>query len=111
MLISDTMPETFQPAFAMKGFRVRYTPHEGIQLTGLIGQQRIFFDMGPGLARVLDGNIVINEIVPTFRDLSTRVSLGGSFVSNYQPDDDPIFVLPENGFIYKPGHALLINTS
>ncbi len=128
---------------SLKGFRVKYTPIDGIQLTGLIGQQRIFFDMGPGLVRALDGNIVINDVVPLLRDKATRVSLGGSFVSNYQPDDDPIYILPENvggwasrlhisrggfsmeseyahkindpsadnGFIYKPGHALLINTS
>jgi len=128
---------------SFKGFRVRYTPHDGVQLTGLIGQQRIFFDMGPGLVRALDGNIVINELISSFRELNTRVSLGGSFVSNYQADDDPLYILPENvagwasrlhvsrggfrmeseyaykindpsaenGFIYKPGHALLINTS
>ncbi len=128
---------------SFKGFRLKYSPFEGLYLTGLIGQQRIFFDMGPGLVRALDGEIVINELVPSLREKATRVSLGGSFVSNYQPDDDPIYILPENvggwasrlnisrggfrieseyaykindpsaenGFIYKPGHALLINTS
>ena len=128
---------------SLKGFRVKYTPFSGMQLTGLIGQQRVFFDMGPGLVRALDGFLEINELIPSFRELGTRISLGGSFVSNYQADDDPIYILPENvggwasrlsisnggfrleseyaykindpsadnGFIYKPGHSFLINSS
>jgi hypothetical protein len=123
------------------GVRLRYHFTHGLSLTGLIGQQRIFFDMGPGLVSAIDGNLEINELISSLAESSTRISLGGSFVSKYQPDEDPIYILPENvagwasrlnlsrggfrieseyafkindpsadnGFIFKPGEALLIN--
>lgn len=78
------------------GVRVRYHLKPGLSLTGLIGQQRIFFDMGPGLVRALDGSLEVNELISSLTESSTRISLGGSFVSKYQPDEDPIYILPEN---------------
>lgn len=85
---------------AMDGIRVRYMPVQGLYLKGLIGQQRAFFDKGQGIVRGFDGEIFINDFIKAFTndsvDRKLNVSIGGSFVSKYQADQDPIYVLPEN---------------
>jgi len=63
---------------------------------GVIGKQRSFFDHGPGIVRGIDGEIVLNETIKKLANAKTRFSVGGSFVSKYQEDDDPDFELPEN---------------
>ncbi len=81
---------------AIRGVRVKYQPVAGISLTGIVGQQRLFWEMGPGLVRGLDGDMQLNELVPFLKNKQTQLSLGGSFVSKYQSDDDPVYYLPEN---------------
>jgi len=81
---------------ALDGIRVKYEPIKGIYLKGLAGKQRSFFTTGPGLVRGFDGEIYINQVFKKLADKKLIVSLGGSFVSKYQPDTDPTYVLPEN---------------
>jgi len=81
---------------AMDGIRLRIEPFHGIYLKGLIGKQRYFFDEGQGIVRGIDGEFQFNEIFTMLKDMKTKISLGGSFVSKYQPDQDPIYRLPEN---------------
>jgi hypothetical protein len=81
---------------AMDGIRLKYKPVNGLYLKGMIGKQRIFFTQGPGIVRGLDGEVLINEMFESLSDMETRIALGGSFVSKYQEDRDPIFNLPEN---------------
>ena len=81
---------------AFDGARVKYSPIKGIYLKGLIAKQRVFFDLSDGIVRGFDGEIALNELVPKLNDKPTKVYLGGSFVSKFQQDQDPIFVLPEN---------------
>lgn len=92
---------------AMDGIRVKYTVQDGIYLKGLIGKQRLFFDLGPGYVRGLDGEFNLNEFINPMRDSKLRVDLGMSVVSKYQKDDgttligsgttgDTLAVLPEN---------------
>lgn len=85
---------------ALDGVRLRYMPVKGLYLKGLVGRQRAFFSYGPGIVRGFDGELLINELLDTYMPDSAerklRVAIGGSFVSKYQPDQDPIFVLPEN---------------
>lgn len=81
---------------SIKGVRVKYKPVDGVSLTGLVGKQRNFWELGPGLIRGLDGDIRINDLIPSLSEKATQLSLGGSFVSKYQEDNDPIYVLPEN---------------
>jgi len=81
---------------AMRGIRVKYHPFEGASLTGVVGKQRIFWEYGPGLIRGLDGELRLNDLIPVLKDKQTILSLGGSFVSKYQTDDDPVYILPEN---------------
>ncbi len=81
---------------AMDGIRLRYEPFHGINLKGFIGKQRFFFDQGPGIVRGIDGEVEINELFAGLKDAKTKVTFGGSFVSKYQSDQDPVYKLPEN---------------
>ncbi len=81
---------------AIDGIRVKYNIGKGIYLKGLIGQQRLFFELAEGIVRGIDGEFIINDIVPELENSKTRVTLGASFVSKYQPDQNSQLVLPEN---------------
>ncbi len=81
---------------SLDGLRVRVTPYRGVRLTGLMGRQRFFFEKSPTIVRGFDGEISLNDLVPGFDSVATRVTIGGSFVSKYQADDDPALVVPEN---------------
>lgn len=81
---------------AMDGIRIKYNPYKGVYLKGIIGKQRIFFDSGPGIVRGIDGEINLTELIHTLDSTGTQVRIGGSFVSKYQSDTDPLYVLPEN---------------
>ncbi|HYF03936.1 MAG TPA: DUF6029 family protein [Patescibacteria group bacterium] len=81
---------------AFDGVRLRYQPTNGIRLIGLLGKQRSFFTLGPGIVRALDGEFDFNEFAPDFLPDIVRLRLGGSAVSKYQTDQDPIYKLPEN---------------
>lgn len=81
---------------SIDGARVKAHVLGGVYVKGVIGKQRSFFDHGPGIVRGIDGEIVLNETIKKLADAKTRFSVGGSFVSKYQEDDDPDFELPEN---------------
>ena len=127
---------------SLDGAKVEYQPVKGITVKGLVGKQRFYSEHGTGIVRGIDGEFDINDILQ--RDGGKfNVTIGGSFVSKFQPDDSPIYNLPENvaasagrisvssgsflikaecayksqdpsadnGYIYKPGEALLISTT
>lgn len=80
----------------LDGFRVKYSPISGVYFKGLIGRQRSYFNYGPGIVRGIDGEVVVNELGEKLREMQTTVILGGSFVSKFQEDTDPVYNLPEN---------------
>lgn len=82
---------------AFDGMRVIFTPKNGITLKGLVGKQRTYFSLSPGVVRGFDGEINVTELFDSiFKNSKTKVILGGSFVSKYQDAADPTLVLPEN---------------
>ena len=85
---------------ALDGIRVKYTPYKGIYLTGLYAKQRLdFVDgliNGGSIIRGLDGEVSLNELFDSLAYAKTRVILGGSFVSRFQPSSSSTLVLPEN---------------
>lgn len=82
---------------AMDGFRLKYAPISGVYLKGIYGVQRLFFTKGPGIVRGIDGEVVVNELSDSLaKKLKPRITLGGSFVSKYQKDEDQTYILPEN---------------
>ena len=132
---------------AMDGMLVKLKPYKGITIKGLYGKVRVGFNSqivnSDGIVRGIDGEVSLNDLITKFEENDNRISLGASFVSKYQQDDDPDLVLPENvgawayrlsyirkgfglnaeyatkindpsfdnGYIYKPGNALLVSTS
>lgn len=127
----------------MDGVRVKYKLANGLSITGITGVQRVFFDYGEGIVRGIDAELSLNDAFPSLTESKTRIIVGASGISKYQPDQDSRYVLPENvgsgaarinlshgyfninaeyaykandpsadnGYIYKPGEALFLQTS
>lgn len=85
---------------AMDGIRLRYQPVKGVGLKAMIGRQRSFMDYGPGLVRGADAELNFNELLANWAEKKTRIIAGGAFISKYQTDDDPIYILPQNVSAY-----------
>ncbi len=81
---------------AMDGFRVKYNPVSGVYFKGIIGYQRNFFSKGDGIVRGVDLDWNINESLKCLDSCKTKFILGGNFVSKYQDDQDPVYILPKN---------------
>ncbi|OFX17132.1 MAG: hypothetical protein A2033_09645 [Bacteroidetes bacterium GWA2_31_9] len=91
---------------AMDGLRLKYKIFDGIYLKGVFGRQRLFFESdskgysylrnGQGIVRGIDGEFVLNDCFKKYSEKKLRITLGGSFVSKYQKDSDPVYNLPEN---------------
>ncbi|MBN2745958.1 MAG: hypothetical protein JXR34_04465 [Bacteroidales bacterium] len=80
---------------SIDGIRVKAN-FPGIRITGLVGKQRSFWGKGDGLVRGIDAEIHLNQAFKRFNDKKTQVFVGGNFVSRYQQDLDPIYILPAN---------------
>lgn len=79
------------------GARAKYTTaNKAVEVTGLVGRQRYFWQLSPGLVRAGDINITINDLVEAWREKELRLKIGGTFASKFQEDKDPALVLPEN---------------
>ena len=87
---------------AMDGIRVNFNPLQGVMLKAIIGTQRFFWDVGPGIVRGGDAEFALNEIISSFLQSKTRLTLGGSVISKYQPTEEILYDatkkynLPEN---------------
>ncbi len=81
---------------SLDGIRLKYIPVKGVRLTGLIGKQKLYWDYGPGIVRGFDGEISLNETFKKLTDAKTRIIIGGSFVSKFQKNFDPVYNFPEN---------------
>ncbi len=80
---------------AIEGVKFKIYPTEGIDITGIVGKQRMFWDYGPSLVRGLDANMDVNTALGIMPD-DLRLTVGTSFVSRYLADKDPDLKLPEN---------------
>jgi len=85
---------------SVDGINVLYTPLKGVTLKGIIGNQRFFFDKGSGIVRGADGEFFLNDMIKRWNGKKTKITIGGSIVSKYQQDMDPIYKLPENVAAY-----------
>jgi hypothetical protein len=81
---------------AMDGVRIKYIPYKGVYLKGVIGNQRNFFGKGDGIVRGGDVEWNLNESLSGRDSAKTQYILGGSFISKFQQDQDPVYILPEN---------------
>ncbi len=94
---------------AIDGLRIRFRPADGIELKGLIGKQREFWDLGPGIVRGGDISINVTDIFDVLFSQSTNLSVGGSVVSKFQEDISAIYILPENVLAWAARMSLIGN--
>lgn len=74
---------------ALRGINIMYRPFNGVILKGVIGQQRYFWET-TGLVRGIDGEVNVNSLVESWKDAKTQLTLGASFVSKYEDNDEII---------------------
>lgn len=70
------------------GFRAKYSPITGINLTGLVGKQRYFWGHGAGLIKAFDADVNFGELFEALPEKKIKLIVGGSFVSKYQDDQE-----------------------
>lgn len=85
----------------LDGVRVKITPRKGVMIKGVYGYQRYAFLSGQivhgeGVVRGTDGEIHLNETFKALENKKLDVTLGASFVSKFQRDDNADYILPEN---------------
>lgn len=78
------------------GVRLVYSPINGLRLKALIGRQRIYFRNSEGIVRAIDAEVTLNDMFTGMSEMKTLISVGGSFVSKFQPANNPIYNLPAN---------------
>jgi hypothetical protein len=85
----------------LDGMRIVLRPGKGFVVKGVYGTQRLSFQQGQivhgaGLVRGTDAEWHLNEGLSFLKDKKLDVVLGASFVSKFQEDDNPDWVLPQN---------------
>ncbi len=85
---------------AIGGFRFKFRPFAGFELTGLMGKQRSFWGKGAGIVRGGDLNLNVNELAEGLLPDEFQLNLGGSIASKYQADEESTYFLPENVLAY-----------
>lgn len=81
---------------SIDGFRAKFTPIKGVQLKGIMGKQRKFWDKSQGIVRAADAEVVLNEVIPALQNATAHITVGGSFTSRYLADNSPKYNLPAN---------------
>jgi len=81
---------------SIDGVLINAEPLKGLTVKALYGKQRQFFSLGAGIVRGGDVELDLNRLIAPLDTAKLRISVGGSFVSRYQQDQDPIYILPEN---------------
>lgn len=86
---------------SLDGIKINYEPLKGINLKGMIGKQRHRFEdgliNGNGILRAIDGELNINELFDSTNNWKLKATLGGSFVSKFNTDNNTtLFNMPKN---------------
>jgi len=89
------------------GFRLLARPIDGLQIKGLVGKQRFFWDLGSGIVRGMDAEW--NVFQSLFPESLTNLTIGGSAVSRYQTDNHPLYNLYAGAFFLSGEYAWKIN--
>jgi hypothetical protein len=84
----------------MDGVRLKYTPINGLTLKGFVATQRLYWEQGPGIIRGIDAELNLNDALSSLENSKTNALIGGSFVSRFQEDNNPVYNLPENVAAY-----------
>lgn len=81
---------------AFDGVRLKYNPSKGVYIKSLVGRQRLYFDKTDGIVRGIDAEVSLNQAIEVLAEKKTQILIGASYVSKFQKDLDPIYILPEN---------------
>ncbi len=85
---------------SLNGARVTFEPVKGLLFKGVYGMQRFFWTPytknSRGIVKGFDAELDFNRVFSTMNNSKVRLILGGSFVSKYQIDQDPLYKLPRN---------------
>lgn len=86
---------------ALDGARIILRPVQGVQLKAVYGYQRYSFQGGKvissdGITRGADAQVHVNDFLHGLDSIGLDVTLGGSFVSKYQADNNEDYILPKN---------------
>ncbi len=86
---------------ALDGIKASYRIADGVNVKGIVGKQRRRFDSGlvngEGLIRGFDGEIDLNQVIPGLKESELSLSLGGSFVSKFNDQNNiDTLILPKN---------------
>lgn len=92
---------------ALDGVRVMLRPIAGLKLKALVGNQRYYWLKSTGYIRGFDAEFNLNDAVASMADDQLRLSIGGSFVSKFQPSTLSELDLPLNVASYG-GRAQMI---
>ena len=85
---------------AMDGVKVKLRPVDGLTLTGIIGKQRNFWDLGKGLVRGADVEFALTDVVTGLVPDEYSINLGASVISKYEDSVSTQYVLPANTLAY-----------
>ncbi len=72
---------------SLNGIRIKFSPMKGVEIKGIYGTQRFYWDKGPGIVRGADADFNLNEMIESFGGSKLRVQFGGSFISKYEADE------------------------
>lgn len=81
---------------SIDGVRVRVRPTKGVEIKGIVGKQRKFWEKTESVLRGADIDVSVNDLHEKLAESKTRVFLGGSVMSKYDEDTDVVLELPEN---------------
>lgn len=84
---------------AVNGVRFKIKPIKGIEITGLAGKQRFYWEHYNAIVRGGDFNLNWNELINSESD-AYNWSMGASLISKYQADEEPFYNLPANVLAY-----------
>jgi len=93
---------------AVDGVRLKLRPTAGVEFTGLLGKQRLFWDKGTGIIRGGNVEVSLNSLLGDLLSNDVGINLGGSVVSRFQQDFDPKYKLPENVLTYSTRLGIML---
>src|SRR5690554_6389619 len=85
----------------MNGISINLRPYKGITIKTVYGRQRYSFTAGRnvygvGIVRGADQGRNFNQWFPSLSKNKVRIAAGGSFVSKFQDEEHPKYILPKN---------------
>lgn len=83
---------------SLNGVRINLRPDDGIELTGIMGTMREFWNQSNSIIRGAKTKIYLDQYTDFFGD--NGVSVEGGMVSKYEEDQENFYNLPENVFAY-----------